>query len=58
MLHSIQQRYGEKLRATDGIKVVPPSDAYVALISDKKLRCALEFPPHFEEDVKANRQPG
>src|SRR5438046_5961997 len=51
-------RLAEKLRAADGIRVVPPSDAYVALISDKKLRCALEFPRHFEEDVKANRQPG
>ena len=48
----------EKLRAADGIRVVPPSAAYAALISDKKLRCALEFPPGFEEDVKANRQPG
>ena len=48
----------EKLRAADGIRVVPHSEAYVALISDKKLRCALEFPPQFEEDVKANRQPG
>ncbi len=51
-------RLAEKLRAADGIKVVPPSGAYVALISDKKLRCALEFPPHFEDDVEANRQPG
>ena len=51
-------RLAEKLRAADGIRVVPPSDAYVALISDKKLRCALEFPRHFEADVKANRQPG
>ena len=47
----------EKLRAAEGIRILPPSTAYVALISDKKLRCALEFPPHFEEDVKANRQP-
>src|SRR5437016_1293052 len=45
-------RLAEKLRAADGIRVVPPSDAYVALISDKKLRCALEFPRHFEEDVQ------
>src|SRR5438034_2695388 len=51
-------RLAERLRASDGIRVVPSSGAYVALISDKKLRCALEFPPHFEEEVKANRQPG
>jgi sodium transport system permease protein len=48
----------QRIRAADGIRVVPPSDAYVALISDKKLRCALEFPPRFEADVKGNRQPG
>jgi len=51
-------RLAEKLRAAEGIRVVPSSDAYVGLISDKKLRCALEFPPHFEEDIKADRQPG
>src|SRR2546427_350994 len=48
----------ERLRASDGIRVVPSTGAYVVLISDKKLRCALEFPPHFEEEVKANRHPG
>src|SRR2546427_873177 len=48
----------ERLRASDGIRVVPSTGAYVGLISDKKLRCALEFPPHFEEDIKADRQPG
>jgi len=48
----------EKIRAAEGIRLVPPSIDYVALISDKKLRCALEFPPHFEEDIKARRQPG
>jgi len=51
-------RMAEKIRATEGIRVLPPSAAYVALISDKKLRCAVDFPPHFEEDVRANRRPG
>src|SRR5881397_730120 len=36
----------ERLRGPHRIRVVPSSGAYVALISDKKLRCALEFPPH------------
>src|SRR2546427_6494446 len=50
-------KLAEKLRAADGMRVVPPSDAYAALISDKKLRCALEFPPGFEAEIEAHRQP-
>jgi sodium transport system permease protein len=50
-------RLAEHFRAAEGIRVVSTSAAYAALISDKKLRCALEFPPHFEDEVKANRRP-
>ncbi len=50
-------KLSEKFRAADGIRLVPPSIAYGALITDKKLRCALELPLHFEADIAANRQP-
>src|SRR5262245_19630028 len=31
----------KKLRATEGIRIVPESHGYVALIGNKNLRCAL-----------------
>ncbi|MGH9779751.1 MAG: ABC transporter permease [Candidatus Acidiferrales bacterium] len=41
----------EKIRATEGVRIVPPADDYVRQINDKKLRLAIEFPPGFEEQM-------
>src|SRR5512134_2354701 len=41
----------EKIRATEGIRVVPVAPDYVQQINDKKLRLAIEFPPGFEEEM-------
>jgi len=47
----------EAIRRAPGIRVVPPADDYVARISSKVLRAAVEFPAHFEEDARARRRP-
>ena len=40
------------IRQTDGIRVVAPSEDYAVLISEKKLRAAVEFPPNFEQETR------
>lgn len=47
-------RLAESLRMSEDLKVVPPADDYVKRINDKKLRAAVEFPPGFEENLKAH----
>lgn len=36
------------LQTNDAIKILPPAANYVARINDKRLRAAVEIPPHFE----------
>lgn len=43
----------EAIRKTEGFQVAPPASDYVARINDKKLRVAVEFPPGFEEKLRA-----
>ena len=43
----------EKIRATEGIRIVPTAPDYKQQINDKKLRLAIEFPPGFEEEMKS-----
>ncbi len=43
----------EKIRATEGIRVVPTAPDFKQQINDKKLRLAIEFPPGFEEEMKS-----
>jgi sodium transport system permease protein len=42
----------EKLRQTEGLRMVPPAPDYKQQINDKKLRLAIEFPPGFEERMR------
>lgn len=44
----------EKLRQTEGLNIIPPSEDYVQQINDKKVRAAVEFPPGFETQLEAN----
>ena len=43
----------KKLRDTNGIEVLPASPDYSKLISDKKLRAAVEFPAGFEKAISS-----
>lgn len=44
------------IRTAEGFEVVPAADDYAHQIEEKKLRAALEFPPHFEERLEAGEQ--
>jgi sodium transport system permease protein len=41
----------EALRALHSFQFVPPQSDFTNLISDKKIRAALEIPPHFDASV-------
>ncbi len=42
-----------KIRAAEGVRIVPPADNYKQQINEKKLRLAIEFPPGLEEQMTA-----
>ena len=42
----------ERIRAAEGIVVVPAAADYVDQINNKKLRAAIEFPPGFQEKLQ------
>src|SRR3990170_736997 len=48
----------ERIRAAEGIKVVPPADDYARQIEAKTLRAAVEFPPDFERRLAGDEPPG
>jgi len=48
----------ERIRAAEGIKVVPPADDYARQIEAKTLRAAVEFPPGFERRLAGDEPPG
>jgi len=43
----------ERLRSNARIEIIEPSDDFKELISSKKLRAAIEFPPDFEQRLAA-----
>jgi len=44
----------EKLRASENLEVIPTAAGYAALIGDKKLHAAVEFPAGFEAALQAH----
>ena len=47
----------EALRDARNLRVVPRSADYVDLISDKKIRAAVDIPPGFQADVTRGERP-
>jgi len=47
----------QQLRAAKNLRVVPRSADFVDLISDKKIRAAVEIPPGFEAAVASGERP-
>ena len=47
----------QQLRAAKNLRVVPRSADFVDLISDKKIRAAVEIPPGFEAAVARGERP-
>lgn len=44
----------ERIRSTEGIRVVPAEADYKDQISNKKIRAAVQFPPGFEAKLRGN----
>jgi len=46
----------ERIRSTEGIRIVPVESDYKEQISDKKIRVALQIPPGFEAGLRGNHE--
>jgi sodium transport system permease protein len=47
----------DRIRQTEGVRVVPAAPDYAQQITDKRLRLAVEFPAGFEDEMRSGSSP-